>query len=326
MKASNGLPSGNYLIQIRSGRHAGAEIPLAAGTYMVGAGNNADIVLTDDGIAAGHVELRFEGEFCRVWSLDGAVRLPGRQLNPGARADARLPADIAVAGVELGLIAPVLPRKGAGMWRRPALFIFAGMIVIATGVGLVVSGSVPAFSTPTVPIPASVTSSSASPGEAAISNEVVVSPVIAIGTAVPPQGAPANQINEADEAARALRGRIAQAGLAGRVAVSISGNVVEAGGILAPDRQKDWMQLQMWYDQTYKGRVPLVHHVRFAADAAAPQLTIQAIWAGAGPYVIGADGEKYGEGATLPGGWRVERIERSQVLVSKGEEKVALVP
>lgn len=310
MTMVSGLPDGNYLVQVRSGRHAGAEIALEPGTYLLGAGSTADIVLTDEGVAPGHVELRFEGEFCRFWSLDGAVRLPGRQLAPGVRGEARLPAEITVAGVELTLRAPVLARSKPKPWRSRMLLGAGGLVVVVGGgIGLVLSGSVPAFSTPA--LVASV-----------IPDTAPAKPVVKVSLPVP--GTPVS--SDAAEVANVLAGRLGSGPLAGRVSVRGSGTVIEASGTLQPEHKQDWVRVQMWFDETYKGRFLLLDQIRIEAGAASPQLAIQAIWAGPGPYVIGRDGEKYGEGATLPGGWRIERIEREQVVVSRGTERVSLIP
>lgn len=314
------LPQGTYTIQVRSGRHAGAEISLNSGTYLLGAGSNADIVLTDDGVAPGHVELRFDGEFCRFWSLDGAISVRNRQLGPGARGEAKLPADLTVAGVELTLSPPALSRVKPRPWRQRLLIGGGGAVVIlGGGLALVLSGSVPAFSTPA--LVSAVISDAAQPKAAAVTDIAKASVRGTDGVAsVPADG------GDAAAAARALVGRLEKAGLAGRIAVQASGTVVEASGTLSPDRKKDWLDAQMWFDETYKGRLLLMQQVGVEAGAASPQLAIQAIWAGAGPYVIGGDGEKYGEGAMLPGGWRVEQIAREQVIVSRGAERVSLIP
>lgn len=299
------------MIQVRSGRHAGAEIALDAGTYLLGAGSSADIVLTDDGIAPGHVELRFEGEFCRFWSLDGTIRTPGRLLASGGRGEAKLPADVTVGGVDLTLLAPMLPRTTRAPWRRHVVVGIGGLVVVVGGgIGTVLSGSVPAFSTPALVsavIPDSVPSVTPAPVMAKAENNT------------PRDGGAAG-------AADALTERLGPAGLVGRITVRATGAVVEASGTLAPGQRDSWLRLQMWFDETYKGRFPLVHLVKVEADAASPQLAIQAIWAGSGPYVIGADGEKYGQGAVLPGGWRVEEIALDQVVVSRGGERVSLIP
>lgn len=172
------------------------------------------------------------------------------------------------------------------------------------------SGSVPAFSTPAL---VSAVIPDASPG-------VTLAPAVAKveNSALKDSGAA--------EAADALKGRLGPVGLVGRIKVRAIGAVVEARGTLSPEQRDSWLQLQMWFDETYKGRFPLVHLVKVEADAASPQLAIQAIWAGSGPYVIGSDGEKYGQGAVLPGGWRVEKIALGQVVVSRGGGRVSLIP
>lgn len=319
-------PTG-YLVQVRSGRHAGAELSLGAGTYLLGSGSDADIQLTDEGVAAGHVELRLGDGICRLWSLDGTVDLAGRHLAAGARGEAALPADIRVGGVDVTLVAPVAERVRSGGPSRRLMVVLVGLAVVG-GAGLVVlSGAVPAFSTPRLmarvigerPLEAGAAMLAPPSPELAPSAPIPVS-----ATATPATTAPAGGL--AAEAARALTARLGEDGLAAQVSVRGAGTVVEAAGAVAPERKEAWLRQQMWFDATYRGRLLLIDRVRAEPGAAAPQLSIQAIWAGHGAYVIGGDGEKYGLGATMPGGWKVEEIARAQVVVSRAGERVALVP
>lgn len=318
MVAANRMFHGNYLIQVRSGRHAGAEIPLTSGAYVLGGGSDADIVLTDEGVAPGHVELRFDGEFCRFWSLDGSVRLRSRVLGPGGRGQEKLPTEITVAGIELSLSPPDLPKPKRRPWpRRLLLGVLLVLTVVGGGIGVVMSGSVPAFSTPTV--------------------AATVKSVKAVVPAMPPEVLPVvagkGELAMADdksaaveEAARELKDYLGKTGMTGRVNIQAAGLVINVSGGLLPEQKTDWLQARVWFDQTFRGRFVLVDQLRFEPGAAAPQLAIQAIWAGPGAYVIGGDGEKYGEGATLPGGWQIEQIAREQIVVSRRGERLSLVP
>lgn len=323
------MSQASYLIRVRSGRHAGAELSLSPGTYLLGAGTDADIVLTDDGIAPGHVELRLGDGVCRFWSLDGAVDLAGRQLAPGSRGEASLPADIRVGGVDLTLVAPVAARakrSGGGLRRLVVPLVAVG--VVAGAGAVVASGAVPALA------PSSLVSQVVGADQPAIDGSGADGTAPRSPAAVMPQAtvpaaaraAPEAGSGAAVDAARTLAARLAEGGMTGLVSVRASGTVVEASGALLPERKDAWLRHQMWFDETYRGRFLLVDRVRTEPGAAAPQLVIQAIWAGAGAYVIGGDGEKYGLGATLPGGWRVEDIARAQVVVTKAGERVALVP
>lgn len=311
MAAVGSSTDGNYAVRVCSGRHSGAEIALTAGAYVVGAGSDADIVLTDEGILPSHVEIRLDSGFCRVWSLDGAVKVEDHHLNPGAKTVVQLPAEFQAAGVTVKL-RPVAPaaRTRKPHWRARVAFGLVGMALL--GGGAILSGSLPAFGTPTLG------------SGSADSEHVVAVPRAAEAPAATAEATGGHK--DAAAATAALKGRLNAVGLGGAITVQANGNIIEASGVILPEQSSEWTSVQVWLDGTYKGWFPLVNKVKAAAGGSKPQLTIQAIWAGPGPYVIAADGEKYGPGATLPGGWQIETIASQQVVVSRSGERVSLTP
>jgi type III secretion system YscD/HrpQ family protein len=98
------------LLKILSGQHAGAELPLADGEYLVGSGDDCDIILTDPGIEPEHARLKiFEGEFsCAV--AGGKVLLEGEEIGGEAQA-----ADFQV--VTLGKV-HLAAGSETGKWRE----------------------------------------------------------------------------------------------------------------------------------------------------------------------------------------------------------------
>jgi hypothetical protein len=305
-----GTPEGEYSIRISTGRHAGASIALVPGNYVLGAGADADIVLTDDGIEANHLELRLGRGICRLRSLDGSVRVSERLLGLGARAEIKLPSEFHVGAVTVVLSPPAsLPAPPR---HRGRLLAGAGAIAVLCCVGGLVLWGQSAFGT-------NVASAMGLPGRSAVAERTPA------GRMAPP-AAGSSASGGAAAAAAALAARLSSVGMGGLIAVRAAGNTVEASGSIQPEGKGDWTDTQMWFDETYKGQFTLMQQVRVEAGAASPKLAIQGIWAGAEPYVISGDGEKFGIGGVLPGGWRIETIERQQVVVSRHGERLGLVP
>ena len=82
-----GKPSpehGDAVLRIVSGLHVGASRPLSRREMvLIGSGDDCDVVLADDGVAAHHALLNVvDGRF-HLRALDASVELPGRTLHPG---------------------------------------------------------------------------------------------------------------------------------------------------------------------------------------------------------------------------------------------------
>ncbi|MGW8393189.1 FHA domain-containing protein [Pseudoduganella sp. HUAS MS19] len=61
-------------LRILSGLHRGASLPLGAEHYVIGASDDADVVLLDPGVAGRHATLRHDGERWLLAALEGSVR------------------------------------------------------------------------------------------------------------------------------------------------------------------------------------------------------------------------------------------------------------
>lgn len=75
---------GEAVLRIVSGLHVGASRPLSRREMiLIGSGDDCDVVLADDGVAAHHALLNVvDGRF-HLRALDAPVELPGRTLHPG---------------------------------------------------------------------------------------------------------------------------------------------------------------------------------------------------------------------------------------------------
>lgn len=304
-----------YSVVIRTGRHAGAAVELADGRYLVGGGSDVDIVLTDAGIAPNHAEIKLTNGLCRLRPIGGDVAVDGRALNAGVTADIHLPAEITMSGVRLGFASVHDVSRTRSLRRFPRVAVgFAGVAAVVAVVGGIVLDGLPAVGhgfqevTKTIGI-----------------STLVPSTVAAAPNA--PSGEAVGSVPEPAVAVAALSKRLRESGLVGLIMVGVSGGMIEARGSIRPENERDWTEVQAWFDATYKGRIPILARVKVDEGAASvPRLTIRGIWSGADAYLITGDGERYGEGAKLPGGWAIERIERDRIIVSRLGERVSLVP
>lgn len=71
-------------LRIFSGLHAGAEIELSDGSWVIGRDDSCDIVLADAGLAPRHAVLRAEGGAVQIEPLDGRVERASGEAAEGA--------------------------------------------------------------------------------------------------------------------------------------------------------------------------------------------------------------------------------------------------
>jgi hypothetical protein len=74
-------------LRITSGLHEGARVNLIGGEYVIGSGEDCDIVLLDEGVAQRHARLVIDGVRLRIESIDGAaLHTKGRAMLSKAKA------------------------------------------------------------------------------------------------------------------------------------------------------------------------------------------------------------------------------------------------
>ena len=81
------------------------------------------------------------------------------------------------------------------------------------------------------------------------------------------------------------------------------------------------MSVQQAYDARFAQQVVLHPNVVARAEIAKPRVRFQAVWFGEKPYVINESGKRLYPGAALADDWTLERIERDQVILARGEER-----
>lgn len=343
---------------VLSGLHAGARCALQPGTCSIGSDVADAVILGDPGIGSGHLVIDVRDDVAEVEATRDGASLDGADLVAGERVTAALPFELAVAGVVLRLEArhqdgaPAAAAPSAALlsrvrpilrptWRLPLLFGGMTLVgVLVPGVTSIASGGVGAVR-PAVEMAAEPFAAAgfAAPGSAAAGPAVLPNPdVTPASYAIRPAAAPRAEDVQPASARAPVAGSSAglatalqelQAELSARslrgVDLTASGGAITARGRLDPRNESDWRSAQEWFDERYDryGRqVALIDEVRFAAVPAAA-VAVDAVWTGRNPNVV-IKGQKFFEGATLPTGFRLERIAPGELHVERDGQRQIL--
>ncbi len=301
-------PASSYTLFVLSGPHAGSLQRLAAGLYTLGSDLKADLVLSDPALAPVHAALELERDRVRIEPLAGPVGLDGAELAPGDERTLSLPATIIIGATRLVLRQPQdqarrQKRRLAVAAAVAAPLLLAGLYLLA---GHAWTASEPAGATP---VQAAITSAPA---------ELAVAP-----SPQPAPSAPTVVRATPAVAAAGLRAHLAATQL-DTLEIAAMADSVRVAGELRPAQAAGWRAAQIWFDEHYGGWLPLIADVRLAEAAQPPAVAIQALWLGAEPYLVAGDGRRYGVGAVLIDGWRIEAIGRDQVTLRRGEQLFSL--
>ena len=71
-----------FELRVLTGRHQGAALPVSGGRWTLGHSEEADLQLTDDGVASQHAALCFEDERWQLHGIEGQVRQAEGELLP----------------------------------------------------------------------------------------------------------------------------------------------------------------------------------------------------------------------------------------------------
>jgi|GEM_PF-2784868 len=77
----NAEPPEHRALRVLTGPHRGAEMEMSVGEYLVGSGDECDILLTDPGVAPRHLKLEVREDGCFVTPLEEAVHIDGRLVD-----------------------------------------------------------------------------------------------------------------------------------------------------------------------------------------------------------------------------------------------------
>ncbi len=277
-----------WCLAFTAGIHAGARVRLAAGQYRIGNAAGNDIVIADDGVAAEQLVLRLSVDAARAMAnAPLEVRLPTglrrqRRWKAGEVGDLVRGSVLRMGTSELCLLgpAPILGRK-----RLVGVAISGLAMLFALGASASYRLSAPAAST-----------------AMADASRVLAGPA---------------EVN-AEIAAAELRARLSAEQLDHTIMVSTARGLITARGRLTPADMERWWRTREWFDAAFGGRVVMTADLAGTADDSNPTLDIAAVAMSPAPYVITRNGERYMEGATLDGGWSIERIGKDAVILRNG--------
>lgn len=287
---------------VKSGPQAGALLTLLPGSHRVGKSFDCNIVLADPLLAAAHFALEDasgpnNAPALALRALDAEVRIQGGPvLRSGESYPVRWPLSFTAGGTQFRLELPVNTPASAGPGWQSRVAMLA---VLAIGaITFLVVQATPA-------------------GTATVADLSAVAPVREHVIAAT---SPARPV--AAELTAALADRLATAGLAGVHPSMNADGVMEAAGTVLPEQQAAWSDVKRWFDGAHGARTVLVDRVALSAPAA--PLSIAAVHPGASPFVIDRSGQKLFPGSSLPGGWVVDTIEPTQVLVRRNGQALAV--
>jgi hypothetical protein len=310
----------DYVLAIGAGLYSGTSQDLPAGTYVIGGGVEADVVLIGESLAPRHAIVVIDNDKARIEALADGVSLAGYgALKVGHPVAVTLPFELSIAGVVMSWTRATRNANAAlaaahgsrllsgGRLRSAAALSVAAVIIAAIASNLVAVGTGSAGSF----------IDSLRPPLAAV-------PAASGGSARPERAAqlraqPAGAIKEAAEE---LTREVEKAGLL-NVTVEPSGGVVMARGSVEPGVAGQWQNVQQWFDQRFKGEVLLVNGVAVKAEKLPSSLAIEAVWRGPQSHLV-IRGQKYLEGAMLDDGWTIQHIEAERVVLKRDGRLVAV--
>jgi hypothetical protein len=295
---------------VETGVHRGARAALAPGISHVGGAPENDIVVSDLQSLGACFVLD-----CRPHELVlRAVDLPltlanGKPLRPGQSrslaANTRFRSGGIAFRVEAGHLTSHLPNHLAWrerLGRAPLKTVIAGTASIAALLAVLVALHAAPSSTP---LPSNA------------------SPLETTGSIAAKAGRDASGSSDRTSLAlRSLRQHLDDKGLDAVVLTARSDGAIEARGQILSPQKAAWQEVGRWFDGQAGGRVVLVDGVSVSAEE--QPLALQSVWPGPNPYVIDGNGGKLFVGSVLASGWTISSIDRTRVLMRRGDQTIAV--
>jgi hypothetical protein len=304
--------SAKLRFEVVAGTHQGAVLLLDRADYRIGSSPDADIVLSDEGVAPEHAVLHLGPGGVRIDATGGSVTIEHEPLALWRGRRVRLPANVTLGAARIHLSGdggddPGLrfDQLGRELGRRALHNPLTSAAVLAC---LVIA----------------VTVARELPQTARAGRDVEHSGAAEVGAAERPTSGAANSQSAAEAAARELSTRLDAANIR-TLRVSTADGRVAVAGKVTKEEAVSWAAIQQWFDQAYSGGIVLTADISPAGEGRTmPALQLQAIWYGENPYIVTAGGERYFEGAVLDNGWIIREIGEDRLLLGKGGETVAL--
>ncbi|WLH44504.1 SctD/MshK family protein [Pseudomonas beijingensis] len=291
------------VLGITHGLHQGVCLSLDKPVYMLGSAANADLLLSDAGIAERHVALRFTEGQVAVEAIGGDVFVRGRRareiLVPAGKGHrAHLPVDIRIGEARLTLshgaasVEPIAAAVTSPPQRRTRWFIALLLMFLCVG----------AF---------------------AFRDESVAPLALSTAAKVAPPTVHPESTKTVAQAKAWLEQQLGALGLHHIKVGEVDGQL-SAHGFYGPTQKSQWLGLQQAFDSRFGQKVLLLPDVVARNEIAKPRVRFQAVWFGDNPYVINDNGERLYPGAALSDNWMLERIEDHEVVLARGEERFTL--
>jgi hypothetical protein len=298
------------MLIVETGAHRGARASLAPGPSRVGGAAENDIVVSDIQSLGACFVLD-----CRPHELVlRAVDLPltlanGKSIRPGQSRSLAGNSHFSSGGIAFRVEAGHLTNHLAShlawserLGRAPLRAVIAGTASIATLLAVLVA----LHAAPTTPpLPSSAAS---------------------VETTGSFTAKPARDASGSDDrtrtALRSLRQYLDEKGLNAVVLTARSDGAIEARGQVFPQQKAAWREIGRWFDGQAGGRVVLVDGVSVSAEE--QPLALQSVWPGPNPYVIDGSGGKLFVGSVLASGWTISSIDRTRVLMRRGDQTIAV--
>lgn len=294
------------LLSITQGLHRGVSLALENPVYTVGSAGDVDLLLSDPGIAARHLALRFAAGQVAVEALGGDVTVVARhgqeiRIPMGSGHRARLPLTVRVGAALLTLSPPPAGARAAApvapIWRNKAQWVIA-LVLMCLCVGAFAYRGHPQ-------------ASQASPG-----------------LSTPDGNRTAHGLNDERNRASAAQAKVwleQQLDTASltHITVNETGDQLSVEGRYDPADKSRWTSVQQAFDARFGQHVVLHSNVSPRTEVAKPRVRFQAVWLGEHPYVVSDSGKRLYPGAVLADDWTLERIENNQVILARGAERFA---
>jgi hypothetical protein len=304
--------SAKLRFEVVAGTHQGAVLLLDRADYRIGSSPDADIVLSDEGVAPDHAVLHLGPGGVRIDATGGSVTIEHEPLALWRGRRVRLPANVTLGAARIRLsgdggddLGPRFDQLGRELGRRALHNPLTSAAVLAC---LVIAATV----------------ARELPQTARAGRDGEHSGAAVVGASERPPSGAANAQSVAEAAARQLSTRLDAANIR-TLRVSTADGRVAVAGKVTKEEAVSWAAIQQWFDQAYRGDIVLTTDISPADEGRAmPALQLQAIWYGENPYIVTAGGERYFEGAVLDNGWIIREIGEDRLLLGKGGETVAL--
>lgn len=117
----------------------------------------------------------------------------------------------------------------------------------------------------------------------------------------------------------------AKPGLEG-LGVTVRDDALLVEGTIEEGARTTWLEVRQWFDRVHGPSVTLRSQVQFAPPAPAKKMRpprIQAVWPGPNPLVT-IEGQQFGVGAEVRGGWRIRAIDASSTVFEFDGELITI--